>query len=44
MIKTIKLACRLNPIIRDYRTGFALKEFAKPAGVELRPGDVSQED
>ncbi|MDW8479207.1 MAG: FN3 associated domain-containing protein [Xanthomonadales bacterium] len=28
----------------QFDTGFALKEFAKIAGVELKPGDVSQED
>src|SRR5690606_25369170 len=27
-----------------FDTGFALKEFAKIAGVQLRPGDVSQEE
>ncbi len=27
-----------------FDTGFALKEFAKIAGVELKPGDVSQEE
>ena len=27
-----------------FDTGFALKEFAKLAGVELKPGDVSQEE
>ena len=27
----------------QFDTGFALKEFAKLAGVELKPGDVSQE-
>lgn len=98
MIKTVKQACRFNPIIRDYRmsqgienladlindagdggeffsrnfvthgmdqlfregllrlsgiaiadgiafdTGFALKEFAKLAGIELKPGDINQEE
>lgn len=28
----------------QFDTGFALKEFAKIAGVELKPGDVSQEE
>lgn len=28
----------------QFETGFALKEFAKIAGVELKPGDVSQEE
>lgn len=27
-----------------FDTGFALKEFARIAGIELRPGEVSQED
>lgn len=27
-----------------FDTGFALKEFAKLAGIELKPGDVSQEE
>lgn len=27
-----------------FDTGFALKEFAKLAGIELKPGDVNQED
>jgi hypothetical protein len=27
-----------------FESGFALKEFAKIAGIELKPGDVSQED
>jgi hypothetical protein len=27
-----------------FDSGFALKEFAKIAGIELKPGDVSQED
>lgn len=27
-----------------FDTGFALKEFAKLSGIELKPGDVSQED
>lgn len=27
-----------------FDTGFALKEFAKLAGIELKPGEVSQED
>lgn len=37
----------LNIAIADgvhFDTGFALKEFAKLAGIELKPGDVSQED
>jgi len=37
----------LNIAIADgvhFDTGFALKEFAKLAGIELRPGDVTQED
>jgi hypothetical protein len=37
----------INIAITDgvqFDTGFALKEFAKLAGIELRPGDVSQED
>jgi len=37
----------LNIAIADgvrFGTGFALKEFAKLAGIELKPGDVSQED
>lgn len=37
----------LNIAIGDgihFDTGFALKEFAKLAGIELKPGDVSQED
>ncbi|AOS78278.1 MULTISPECIES: anti-phage-associated DUF499 domain-containing protein [Hydrogenophaga] len=28
----------------QFDTGFALKEFAKLAGIELKPGEVSQED
>lgn len=28
----------------QFDTGFALKEFAKIAGVELKPGDVRQEE
>jgi len=28
----------------QFNTGFALKEFAKLAGIELKPGDVSQEE
>ncbi len=28
----------------QFDTGFALKEFAKLAGVELQPGDVTQEN
>lgn len=38
---------QVNISIRDgvqFDTGFALKEFAKLAGIELKPGDVSQED
>ncbi|MBL8298151.1 MAG: DUF499 domain-containing protein [Rhodanobacteraceae bacterium] len=27
-----------------FDTGFALKEFAKLAGIELKPGDINQED
>ncbi len=37
----------LNIAIADgvhFDTGFALKEFAKLAGIELKPGEVSQED
>jgi hypothetical protein len=37
----------INIAIADgvhFDTGFALKEFAKLAGIELKPGDVSQED
>jgi hypothetical protein len=36
----------VNVAITDLRfdTGFALKEFATLAGLELRPGDVSQEE
>ena len=37
----------LNITIADgvqFDTGFALKEFAKLAGIELKPGEVSQED
>jgi len=28
----------------QFDTGFALKEFARLAGIELKPGDISQED
>lgn len=38
---------QVNISIRDgvqFDTGFALKEFAKLAGIELKPGDVSQEE
>ena len=37
----------INIAIADgvqFDTGFALKEFAKLAGIELKPGEVSQED
>ena len=37
----------INIAIADgvqFETGFALKEFAKLAGIELKPGDVNQED
>jgi phenylpyruvate tautomerase PptA (4-oxalocrotonate tautomerase family) len=37
----------INIAIADgvqFDTGFALKEFARLAGIELRPGDVSQEN
>lgn len=37
----------LNIAIADgvqFDSGFALREFAKLAGIELKPGDVSQED
>ncbi|GHU10669.1 hypothetical protein AGMMS50225_14630 [Betaproteobacteria bacterium] len=37
----------INIAIADgvqFDTGFALKEFAKIAGIELKPGEVSQED
>ena len=37
----------LNITIADgivFDTGFALKEFAKLAGVELKPGDINQEE
>ena len=27
-----------------FDTGFALKEFAKLAGIELKPGDINQEE
>lgn len=38
---------QVNITIRNgvrFDTGFALKEFAKLAGIELKPGDVGQED
>ena len=37
----------LNIAITDgiaFDTGFALKEFAKLAGIELKPGDINQEE
>jgi hypothetical protein len=37
----------LNIAIADgiaFDTGFALKEFAKLAGIELKPGDINQEE